>query len=113
MTALVEPRGSRRAADALRDLSTGVRAVVAAVLALVVYVADLVTWRTDSGASAALGILAWVIFVAGVEAPVAALVLGGIAVRTGSGRVLGAVALVPALVVLCLVGVSTMGVLSV
>jgi cell division protein FtsW (lipid II flippase) len=106
-------RGSRRAADAWRDLSTGARAVVATVLALVVYVAGLVTWQADSGASAALGILAWVMIVAGVVAPVAALVLGAIAVRTGSGRALGAVALVAALAVLCLVGISTMGGLSV
>lgn len=48
-------------------------------------------------------------FVVGVVAPLAALVLGVIAVRTGSGRALGAVALVVALVALVLVGVSTMG----
>ncbi len=110
MTAPVAPvRRSRRTAHAWHDLSTGARAVVAAVLALVVLVAGLFTWRADTGASAALGALAWVMFVAGVVAPLAALVLGAIAVRTGSGRALGAVALVVALVVLVLVGVSTMG----
>ena len=113
MTAPVAPtRGTSHAAHAWRDRSTGARAVVAAVLALVVLVAGLVTWRADSadaGASAALGVLAWVMIVAGVVAPLAALVLGTIAVRTGSGRALGAVALVAALIVLFLVGFSTMG----
>ena len=110
MTAPVAPtRGSGRAAHAWRDRSTGARAVVAAVLALGVLVAGLVTWHADSGASAALGVLAWVMIVAGVVAPLAALVLGAIAVRTGSGRALGAVALLAALIVLFLVGFSTMG----
>ena len=105
-------RGSRRAAHAWRDLSTGARAFITALLALVVLVAGLVTWHADSadsGASAALGVLAWVMVVASVVAPLAALVLGAIAVRTGSGRALGAVALVAALIVLFLVGVLTMG----
>lgn len=105
-------RGSGRAAHAWRDRSTGARAVVAAVLALVVLVAGLVTWHADSGtsgASAVLTVLAWVMIVASVVAPLAALVLGVIAVRTGSGRALGAVAVLAALIVLLLVGFSTMG----
>ena len=109
MTARSPTRGSRRAARALREMSMGARAVVAAVLALAVLVACLVTLQADTGTSAALGVLAWVMVVTGVVAPVAALVLGAIAVRTGSGRVLGAVALVAALIVILLVGVATMG----
>lgn len=110
MTAPVaHARGFRRAADSWRDLSKGARAVVVAVLALVVDVAGLFAWHADTGASATCGALALVMLVVGVVAPVVALVLGGIAVRTGSGRALGAVALVAALVMLCLVGVATMG----
>lgn len=107
MTGPVAPaRGPRR------DLSRGAQAAIAALLAVVVLAAGLVAWRADSanaGASTPLTVLAWVTTAAGVAAPLAALVLGAIAVRTGSGRALGAVAVLLALVVLVLVGVATMG----
>lgn len=113
MTAPMAPtRGSGRAARTRRGLSTGARAVVAAVIAVLTLAAGLVTWHADSaaaGASAPLRVLAWVLLVAGVAAPLAALVLGAIAIRTGSGRTLGAVALLAALVTLVLVGFSALG----
>lgn len=110
-------RASRTASEVWGDLSTGARALVAAGLALVVHVAGLVTWRADSAlasagpssSSAALQFLVWPLLVASVVAPVATLVLGGMAVRTRSGRALGAVAVGVAFVMLGLVVVATMG----
>lgn len=113
MTAPMAPtRGSGRPARTWRGLSTGARAVLAAVIAVLTLAAGLVTWHVDgvpAGASAPLRVLAWVLLVAAVAAPLAALVLGAIAIRTGSGRTLGAVALLAALVTLVLVGFSALG----